>query len=47
MRFIHTLKGEGTPMLSEEILLVHDGECCSGQVQPDTFLKEFSNSIGD
>ena len=20
---------------------------CSGQVQPDTFLKEFSNSIGD
>jgi len=27
MRFIHTLKGEGTPMLSEEILLVHDGEC--------------------
>jgi predicted DCC family thiol-disulfide oxidoreductase YuxK len=27
MRFIHTLKGEGTPMLHEEILLVHDGEC--------------------
>jgi hypothetical protein len=20
---------------------------CSGQAQPDTFLKEFSNSIGD
>lgn len=28
-----------------EQLSFQDG--CSGQVQPDTFLKEFSNSIGD
>jgi len=28
----------------EELGILED---CSGQVQPDTFLKEFSNSIGD
>jgi len=26
---------------------VNINRVCSGQVQPDTFLKEFSNSIGD
>ena len=29
------------------ILLFPSSSGCSGQVQPDTFLKEFSNSIGD
>jgi transposase len=28
-------------------LLMSDSMNCSGQLQPDTFLKEFSNSIGD
>ena len=31
-------------ILSPSIL---NGPMCSGQLQPDTFLKEFSNSIGD
>jgi hypothetical protein len=30
-----------------KIYQLEDRVYCSGQVQPDTFLKEFSNSIGD
>ena len=29
------------------VVVVETDDACSGQVQPDTFLKEFSNSIGD
>jgi len=32
---------------NEVFNLLTDIEVCSGQVQPDTFLKELSNSIGD
>jgi uncharacterized Fe-S radical SAM superfamily protein PflX len=45
MRFIHTLEGEGTPMLREEILLVYDGECpaCNAYCQ----VVRIKESVGD
>jgi predicted DCC family thiol-disulfide oxidoreductase YuxK len=45
MRFIHTLQGEGTPMLREEILLVYDGECpaCNAYCQ----VVRIKDSVGD
>ena len=45
MRFIYTLKGEGTLMLREEILLVYDGECpaCNAYCQ----IVRIKESVGD
>ena len=45
MRFIYTLKGEGTLMLREEILLVYDGECpaCNAYCQ----VVRIKESVGD
>jgi predicted DCC family thiol-disulfide oxidoreductase YuxK len=45
MHFIHILKGEGTPMLREEILLVYDVECpaCNAYCQ----IVRIKQSVGD
>jgi predicted DCC family thiol-disulfide oxidoreductase YuxK len=45
MRFIYTIKGEGTLMLREEILLVYDGECpaCNAYCQ----VVRIKESVGD